>query len=427
MGEIETDRQHLLRLLEEQRQQLSAVSSERDNEVARRTLELSKVVEEREQRLVALQSQSKHEVETANALAQVAMKERDDLKAKLERVERERLNLTHDKDTMETHLRRQFDNLLAQCSERDAAIHALHEQSRQNEAAASKLISELREDVACRDKAAMDSERRLREAVDAADKTARAHVESTRRESSARLAKADEQILVLQKTVSRLEQELRDREVSMTESRIAAQEHMMEGERQRQREEDDRMEALNERIRGIQQAQESWEMLKAQQAEELRLMRDSEARRNDEFAVLLRQENERRAELDSKFSASETRRMHLERERIEMNARCDSLTQQVTSFESQIERMRAQFGEQLQSALSEAASREARVAAQLQKALTDNARLLDERNAEVCCPHQSITFRTCVASLCPKLTCVFAVAEAATNASAAHISFGASI
>ncbi len=168
-------------------------------------------------------------------------------------------------------------------------------------------------------------------------------------------------------------------------------------------------------------------MLKAQQAEELRLMRDSEARRNDEFAVLLRQENERRAELDSKFSASETRRMHLERERIEMNARCDSLTQQVASFESQIERMRAQFGEQLQSALSEAASREARVAAQLQKALADNARLLDERNAEVCHLHQSITFRTCVASLCPTLTCVFAVAEAATNASAAYISFGASI
>ena len=96
MGEIETDRQHLLRLLEEQRQQLSAVSSERDNEVARRTLELSKVVEEREQRLVALQAQSKHEVEAANAPAQVAMKERDDLKAELERGERERLNLTHD-------------------------------------------------------------------------------------------------------------------------------------------------------------------------------------------------------------------------------------------------------------------------------------------------------------------------------------------
>jgi hypothetical protein len=378
-----------LRLLEEQRQQLSAVSSERENEVARRTLELSKVVEEREQRLMAIQAQAKHDIETASTLAQSALKERDDLKAKLERVERERLNLTHDKDTMETHLRRQFDNLLAQCSERDAAIHALHEQSRQNEAAASKLISELREDVAARDKASMDSERRLREAVDSADKTARAHVDSSRRESSTRLAKADEQILVLQKTVSRLEQDLRDREVAMTESRIAAQEQMMEVERQRQREEDDRMEALNERIRGIQQAQESWEMLKAQQAEELRLMRDSEARRNDEFAVLLRQENERRAELDSKFAASETRRMHLERERIEINARCDSLTQQVKSSESQIERMRAQFSDQLQSALSEAASREARVAAQLEKALTDNARLLDERNAEVCCSHHS--------------------------------------
>jgi hypothetical protein len=123
------------------------------------------------------------------------------------------------------------------------------------------------------------------------------------------------------------------------------------------------MEALNERIRGIQQAQETWEMLKAQQAEELRLMRDSEALRNDEFAVLLRQENERRAELDSKFAASETRRMLLERERIEISARCDSLTQQVKSSESQIDRMRAQFSEQLQSALSEAASREARVAA----------------------------------------------------------------
>ena len=47
---------HLLRLLEEQRQQLSAVSSERENEVARRTLELSKVVEEREQRLIARRS-----------------------------------------------------------------------------------------------------------------------------------------------------------------------------------------------------------------------------------------------------------------------------------------------------------------------------------------------------------------------------------
>ena len=56
VGEIETDRQHLLRLLEEQRQQLSAVSSERENEVARRTLELSKVVEEREQRLIARRS-----------------------------------------------------------------------------------------------------------------------------------------------------------------------------------------------------------------------------------------------------------------------------------------------------------------------------------------------------------------------------------
>jgi hypothetical protein len=53
-------------------------------------------VEEREQRLVALQAQSKHEVEAANAPAQVAMKERDDLKAELERGERERLNLTHD-------------------------------------------------------------------------------------------------------------------------------------------------------------------------------------------------------------------------------------------------------------------------------------------------------------------------------------------
>jgi chromosome segregation ATPase len=178
----------------------------------------------------------------------------------------------------------------------------------------------------------------------------------------------------------------------MTESRIAAQEQMMEVERQRQREEDDRMEALNERIRGIQQAQESWEMLKAQQAEELRLMRDSESRRNDEFAVLLRQENERRAELDAKFSSSETRRMHLERERIEINARCDSLTQQVKSSESQLERMRAQFSDQLQSALSEAASREARVAAQLEKALTDNARLLDERNAEVCSSHHYPSF-----------------------------------
>ena len=46
--------------------------------------------------------------------------------------------------------------------------------------------------------------------------------------------------------------------------------------------------------------------------------------------------------------------------------------------------MRAQFSEQLQSALAEAAGREARVSAQLEKALTDNARLLDERNAEVC-------------------------------------------
>lgn len=45
-----------MRLLEEQRQQLSAVSSERENEVARRTLELSKVVEEREQRLIARRS-----------------------------------------------------------------------------------------------------------------------------------------------------------------------------------------------------------------------------------------------------------------------------------------------------------------------------------------------------------------------------------
>lgn len=369
--------------MEEQRQQLSAVSSERESEVARRTLELSKVVEEREQRLIAIQAQAKHDVETASTLAQAALKDRDDLRAKLERVERERANLAHDKDTMETHLRRQVDNLLAQINDRDSSMQALHEQLRHNDASASKLISELREDVAARDKASMDSERRLREAVDAADKTARAHVESSRRESSTRLAKADEQILALQKTVSRLEQELREREVAMTESKIATQEQMMEAERQRQREEDERMEALNERIRGIQQAQESWEMLKAQQAEELRLMRDSEARRNDEFAVLLRQENERRAELDSKFAASETRRMLLERERIEINARCDSLTQQVKSSESQIERMRAQFSEQLQSALSEAAGREARVAAQLEKALTDNARLLDERNAEV--------------------------------------------
>jgi hypothetical protein len=250
VSEVETDRQHLLRLLEEQRQQMSAVSSERENEVARRTLELSKVVEEREQRLLAIQAQAKHDIETSNALAAAATKDRDELRAKLERVERERANLAHDKDTMETHLRRQVDNLLAQSNERDAAIHALHEQSRNNEAAASKLISELREDVAGRDKASMDSERRLREAVDAADKTARAHVESSRRESATRLAKADEQILVLQKTVSRLEQELREREVAMTESKIAAQEQMMELERQRQREEDERMEALNERIRG---------------------------------------------------------------------------------------------------------------------------------------------------------------------------------
>ena len=228
VSEIETDRQHLLRLLEEHRQQLSAVSSERENEVARRTLELSKVVEEREQRLVAIQAQAKHDVETATTLAQGALKDRDDLRAKLERVERERANLAHDKDTMETHLRRQVDNLLAQINERDSTMHALHEQLRHNDASASKLISELREDVASRDKAAMDSERRLREAVDAADKTARAHVESTRREFSTRLAKADEQILVLQKTVSRLEQELREREVAMTESKIAAQEQMMD-------------------------------------------------------------------------------------------------------------------------------------------------------------------------------------------------------
>lgn len=327
---------------------------------------------------------------------------------------------------METHLRRQVDNLLAQCSERDSAIHAAHEQNRQNEAAASKLISELREDVASRDKAAMDSERRLREAVDAADKTARAHVESTRRESSTRLAKADEQILSLQKTVSRLEQELREREVAMTESKIAAQEQMMEVERQRQRDEDERMEALNERIRGIQQAQESWEMLKAQQAEELRLMRDSEARRNDEFAVLLRQENERRAELDSKFSASETRRMHLERERIEISARCDSLTQQVKSSDSQIDRMRAQFSEQLQSALSEAGSREARVAAQLEKALADNARLLDERNAEVSV-HPRWLFCDVMVPPGRAHSCTRAGAEAATNAGTARFRSGASV
>jgi hypothetical protein len=411
--------------LEEQRQQLTAVSSERENEVARRTLELSKVVEEREQRLIAIQTQAKHDIETSGKLAQEAIKDRDELKAKLERMERQNLNLQHDKDTMETHLRRQVDNLLAQCSERDSAIHAAHEQNRQNEAAASKLISELREDVASRDKASMDSERRLREAVDAADKTARAHVESTRRESSTRLAKADEQILSLQKTVSRLEQELREREVAMTESKISAQEQMMEMERQRQRDEDERMEALNERIRGIQQAQESWEMLKAQQAEELRLMRDSEARRNDEFAVLLRQENERRAELDSKFAASETRRMLLERERIEISARCDSLTQQVKSSESQIDRMRAQFSEQLQSALSEAASREARVAAQLEKALADNARLLDERNAEVSV--RRWLFCGVIVSPGRAYSCVRAGAETATNASAARFRSGASI
>ena len=59
-------------------------------------------------------------------------------------------------------------------------------------------------------------------------------------------------------------------------------------------------------------------------------------------------------------------------------------SKQIKSSESQIERMRAQFSEQLQSALAEAAGREARVSAQLEKALTDNARLLDERNAEVC-------------------------------------------
>ena len=97
VGEIETDRQHLLRLLEEQRQQLSAVSSERENEVARRTLELSKVVEEREQRLVAIQTQAKHDIETASKLAQEAIKDRDELKAKLERMERQNLNLQHDK------------------------------------------------------------------------------------------------------------------------------------------------------------------------------------------------------------------------------------------------------------------------------------------------------------------------------------------
>jgi hypothetical protein len=411
--------------LEEQRQQLSAVSSERENEVARRTLELSKVVEEREQRLIAIQTQAKHDIETASKLAQEAIKDRDELKAKVERLERQNMNVQHDKDTMETHLRRQVDNLLAQCSERDSAIHASHEQSRQNEAAVSKLISELREDVASRDKAAMDSERRLREAVDAADKTARAHVESTRRESSTRLAKADEQILVLQKTVSRLEQELREREVAMTESKIATQEQMMEVERQRQRDEDERMEALNERIRGIQQAQESWEMLKAQQAEELRLMRDSEARRNDEFAVLLRQENERRAELDSKFSASETRRMLLERERIEISARCESLSQQVKSSESQIDRMRAQFSEQLQSALSEAGSREARVAAQLEKALADNSRLLEERNAEVGCYRW--LFCNALVSAARSYPCMRAGPEVATNAIAARFRSGTSI